>query len=477
MTGRRKTWLLIALVLFVGQAILEREIAPERSKVVPGALTGAGPGEAISQGAIWTAMSGFREVIAAILWVRADSYFHSGRYQEIVPLCRIITWLDPHEIDVYATGYWHMGWNFVDSQERSDRRYLPEALEFLKDGIKNNWTVYDLYHEAGFTYLDDKTRKYEQSTQWFLAARARGEKPAYQHLIPHSLEHQARIAECIAWWRKLLKETESYLRSHPGDAAMQERKETIIRNLDLTIWRMYDREDLPTRRLDAQLVINYKRLGPKKFKIYGTTKLPETARLYVSFRDADYLENLNSKSFPWRLKHASILEEGLFVLDKDMKFRPSPSMSIDDYFKARYTNPKYLGDYGLTYDLGADPQFYPLKCQQGYLLTVTFNPRSAPIPLQDRLGWSGEGLDDKNYLVELKPPGEVPLRVLSCLFVLDKDLNLVRTIPRGDPWAAMPGVRYDLIEYDSTRHKGPNEVVGRRIIPEAEEAIGVEKGQ
>jgi hypothetical protein len=88
----------------------------------------------------------------------------------------------------------------------------------------------------------------------------------------------------------------------------------------------------------------------------------------------------------------------------------------------------------------------------------------APIPLQDRLGWSGEGLADRNYLVELDPPGGVPDRVLSCLFVLDKDLNLIKKTPRGDPWSAMPGMKYDLIEYKTTSGKGPNEIVGRKII-------------
>jgi hypothetical protein len=464
MTGRRKIWLLVALVLFVGQAVLERDIAPEKAKVVPGQLTTGGPGGAISQGAIWTAMSGFREVIAALLWVKADSYFHEGRYQEIVPLCRIITWLDPHQIDVYATGYWHMGWNFVDSEERSDRRYLPESLDFLKAGIRNNWTIYDLYHEAAFTYIDDKTRKYDQVYPWALAARERGSLPAYQHLIPHALEHEGKIEDCIAWWKKLLRETDEYLAKHPDDQGMQTRKITITRNLDLTIWRVYDREDLARRRLDAELTVNYERLGPKKFRVYGTTKIPETARMWASFRDADYAEHLNSKSFPWRLKNASILEYGMFVLDKDMAWDPPAGMTIDDYYKARYTAPEYLGKFDETFDLGADPKFYPLKCDKGYYLTVTFNPRMAPIPLQDRLGWSGEGLADRNYLVELDPPGGVPDRVLSCLFVLDKDLNLIKKTPRGDPWSAMPGMKYDLIEYETTSGKGPNEIVGRKII-------------
>ena len=31
-------------------------------------------------------------------------------------MIRIITWLDPHFIDVYETGAWHMDYNFTDFQ-------------------------------------------------------------------------------------------------------------------------------------------------------------------------------------------------------------------------------------------------------------------------------------------------------------------------------------------------------------------------
>ncbi|MBO4548062.1 MAG: hypothetical protein J5758_02500, partial [Abditibacteriota bacterium] len=51
--------------------------------------------------------SGFKDVISGALWVRADEFFHSGNYEEIIPLVRLVTWLDPHNIDVFNTGAWH----------------------------------------------------------------------------------------------------------------------------------------------------------------------------------------------------------------------------------------------------------------------------------------------------------------------------------------------------------------------------------
>ena len=48
-------------------------------------------------------MAGFREMVAGILWVRADSFFDSGNYDAILPIIRLVTWVDPKEIDVDPT--------------------------------------------------------------------------------------------------------------------------------------------------------------------------------------------------------------------------------------------------------------------------------------------------------------------------------------------------------------------------------------
>jgi hypothetical protein len=80
-------------------------------------------------------VSGFRQVISGLLWVRADSFFHQGNYDAILPLIRIITWLDPNFLDVYSTGAWHIMYNFTDEQQRSDRRYIPLGLALLDEGL------------------------------------------------------------------------------------------------------------------------------------------------------------------------------------------------------------------------------------------------------------------------------------------------------------------------------------------------------
>src|SRR5947209_9571515 len=68
---------------------------------------------------------GLQQAVAGALWVRADEFFHEGDYDAILPIVRMVTWLDPHQLDVYITGAWHLSYNFTDASERSDRRYIP----------------------------------------------------------------------------------------------------------------------------------------------------------------------------------------------------------------------------------------------------------------------------------------------------------------------------------------------------------------
>src|SRR5918911_107679 len=60
-------------------------------------------------------MLGLQQAVAGVLWVRADEFFHEGDYDAILPMVRMVTWLDPHFVDVYITGAWHLSYNFTDS--------------------------------------------------------------------------------------------------------------------------------------------------------------------------------------------------------------------------------------------------------------------------------------------------------------------------------------------------------------------------
>src|SRR5437868_4628852 len=115
----------IALLLIAQGTLQQASLWPAwKVKYSPKGEMGPGaPG--LDPGSFLVALAGFREMIAGILWVRADSFFDNGNYDAVLPIIRLVTILDPHQVDVYATGMWHIGYNFTDEESRSDRRYLP----------------------------------------------------------------------------------------------------------------------------------------------------------------------------------------------------------------------------------------------------------------------------------------------------------------------------------------------------------------
>ena len=129
-------------------------------------------------------IGGFRELIAGILWVKADSFFDTGNYDAILPLIRLVTILDPHQIDVYATGMWHIGYNFTDEEQRSDRRYIPAALALGKEGYKNNPTTYEMFFETGWMWYHKIDDDYDHAVDLFQQARERSDMiPARKNLL------------------------------------------------------------------------------------------------------------------------------------------------------------------------------------------------------------------------------------------------------------------------------------------------------
>jgi hypothetical protein len=101
--SQRMALITFAMVLLVCVELLQvRYIDDRRHQFEPAEV--ANTNKAASQLPIefaLAALTGFREVVAGLLWVRADEFFHNGDYESVVPIVRIITWIDPHQVDVY----------------------------------------------------------------------------------------------------------------------------------------------------------------------------------------------------------------------------------------------------------------------------------------------------------------------------------------------------------------------------------------
>jgi hypothetical protein len=94
-----------------------------------------------------------RGLLADFLWLRVDEYQHRRRIvggdllrsddEALMPLVRLITWLNPHFVDAYALGGQWLAFHF-------DRP--RESMAFYEEGIRNNPRSFDLLNGAAWVY-------------------------------------------------------------------------------------------------------------------------------------------------------------------------------------------------------------------------------------------------------------------------------------------------------------------------------------
>ncbi len=120
-----------------------------------------------------------RYTAAAILWLKTDYYQHEYEFQghdyrtnePIMPLIRLVTILDPHFVQAYDFGAYHLAVNLKKNKE---------SMKFLQEGITNNPEAFELVWEYGFLlYLD---KKYSEALPFLMKARTlRSQKtPVYE---------------------------------------------------------------------------------------------------------------------------------------------------------------------------------------------------------------------------------------------------------------------------------------------------------
>jgi len=490
------------------------------------------------------ALSGFRQVVAGLLWVRADAFFHAGNYDAILPLIRLITWLDPNWVDVYATGAWHLMYNFTDTDQRSDRRYLPVGLALLDEGIASNPNIYDVYKEKGWN-LYDKVKDYDEAAKAYDGGAKTPNADVNQvvHLLAHSYERAGNVDKAIETWgrayalhQELLKNTEKgsdvYTRNLFGG-------NNALKNKSLLEIRRAVRPVNVTRmgQVDTNFSLKVVRKAPRVLEVSGGMQLLGTikdgfdagefdkdgtrvlkigkgiildgpvsgARVDVRLQDAGYVRPvLDSFSFEVDPKLTimqdqltvtggkRVLAGGIYALNErpgavDVAQEPaniynyksaeaaklkgvpiaqalkggaaiSPfgqwqlvtfayprgfqerrryhlASEVPALFAKLKADPKTIEEkltkkgihvarvadmtpsrYRREIDMTKDPKMYPFT-KDKYDLIVSFNPRSAPDFVQDRIGWNGEGIRDKNYLDESTPG----LRKLKVQITLTKE--------------------------------------------------------
>lgn len=435
--------------------------------------------------------TGFEQVVAGALWIRADDFFHRGQYQAIVPIVRIVTWLDPHNIDVFTTGAWHLDYNFVDeANSLSDKRYIPAAIALMKEGIKNNPDIWDLYFELGWTHYSRKLFDDAKAAECIAEACKHGSRdpnsgeitprPEFvDRMLAHAYEKLGRFDDAIAQWRKCRTMTVANIaknKKKPGSGGTADASslDLVDRNMALLLLRMgwrygrmdcYEeglkiaeslkspkewveatkgaRKDFESRKgtnwhgdtakpLDTQFSVRWMRTGPQELSISGNMRLVPASeykdlaseafthwyrdneaakgpmqkttrdggRVYWRLEDYDYkMEDLSA--FTWKIDTSKTVAWGDIYVGGDPK---TPGLN---YFATKIK----MGD-------ARDREMYPFKADK-YKLTIWVSPVDPGMPdyVQDRVGWKGEAITDKNYLDLKTMPG---FHVLRKEFILKR---------------------------------------------------------
>jgi hypothetical protein len=139
--------------------------------------------EQIGQLGFVAALSGFRSLVADILFIQAHVAWERTEWGRVFLLFRQVTTLQPRAILFWETAAWHMAWNASvaalndPSQPRqalrikAQREYFALGKDFLERGISNNPEKPQLYESLGRLYRD-KYKDHANASEFFTKAAA-----------------------------------------------------------------------------------------------------------------------------------------------------------------------------------------------------------------------------------------------------------------------------------------------------------------
>ncbi|MEO6054388.1 MAG: hypothetical protein ABIP97_10270 [Chthoniobacterales bacterium] len=166
--------------------------------------------ERIGQTSFLAALSGFRSLVAAFLWIDAHNAWERTEWGRMAGIFDTVTTLQPHSVLYWDMSAWHMAWNASSAvkddkkqtnpllRERTIRQYYDLGKSFLERGIQNNPEQYYLYERLA----DLERDKYEDHCA---AAAAFAKAAEFPQAPPYVKRFAAyELAECPG------KEREAY---------------------------------------------------------------------------------------------------------------------------------------------------------------------------------------------------------------------------------------------------------------------------
>ncbi|MFN2474800.1 MAG: hypothetical protein ABR526_00460 [Chthoniobacterales bacterium] len=186
--------LLVAIVLLLGGAAklpLEHQFAGQRKQLhLQAPELNLGVREQIGQLGFVAALSGFRSLVADVLFIQAHVAWERTEWSRVLLLFRQVTMLEPHVLLFWDMAAWHMAWNasaaaINDPQQprltlrvKAQRDYFDAGREFLERGIANNPDKPQLFEALGRLYRD-KYRDHARASEFFDLTASKAGAPSY----------------------------------------------------------------------------------------------------------------------------------------------------------------------------------------------------------------------------------------------------------------------------------------------------------
>jgi len=155
---------------------------------------------------------GFRTAVADLLWLKVDEYWHNGNVHRMLPMMYTVVRLDPHFIDAYSVGAWHLAYNIVATikSEVDKQRYIQDGIAFLKDGIEKNPFDYKLYFDLGYSIYYLKLQDYPNAVKYLELANLHDPPVWVQRTLLVAYEKNEQFETALDGWKR-------YLMRHPDN--------------------------------------------------------------------------------------------------------------------------------------------------------------------------------------------------------------------------------------------------------------------
>ncbi len=203
-----------------------------RSAYFHGAQLGLDLREQIGQLGFLAALSGFRSLVADVVYIQAHVAWERTEWGRVLLLFRQVTTLQPRSLLFWDMAAWHMAWNASVAasrdpnlpndamRRRAQREYFELGKDFLERGIKNNPERPQLYESLARLYRE-KLKNHAAAARYFARAAA----------FPGAMEYNERFAAYeLSYVPGREREAYATLRAL-YDRGRQQRLPTLIKRL------------------------------------------------------------------------------------------------------------------------------------------------------------------------------------------------------------------------------------------------------